>query len=323
MIGVGIIGLGHVAAHQIAAIEQSPNFNLLAGCDLDQERHSLLGESAKAFVSTSKFLEECDDLDVVVVASPNRLHVEHGVAIMEAGKWILMEKPLAESPEAFERFVSRKQELSANCTIALHAAFGVETEWYCGTDGLLASDLDNLTSIHSSFDDPYVRDSRLLPQARSLGGSWLDSGINALSVICRFVDPGSIVVERCQMTRDDQGRCSELDSSVEYSFKSESGTGFGRIQTSWLTGRDRKVTSLEFDEGDRTIVLDHSEQRVVLSANGVTRCIFENSNGLSRLTNHYIGVFSDLARQIESGIDNFDYCEQLHGVLYEAERRAS
>ena len=323
MIGVGIIGLGHVAAHQIAAIEQSPNFQLLAGCDLDRERHSLLGESAKAFVSTSKFLEECEDLDVVVVASPNRLHVEHGVAVMESGKWLLMEKPLAESPEAFERFGLRKKELSANCTIALHAAFGVETEWYCGTGGLLASDIDNLASICSSFDDPYVRDSRLLPQARSLGGSWLDSGINALSVICRIVDPGSIVVEKCQMTRDDRGTCSELDSSVGYSFKTKKRAGCGTIQTSWLNGLDRKVTSLEFAEGDRTVVLDHSEQRVVLSANGLTRCVFENSNGLSRLTNHYIGVFSDLARQIESGIDNFEYCEQLHSVLYEAERRAS
>lgn len=323
MIGVGIIGLGHVAAHQIAAIEQSPNFHLLAGCDLDRERHSLLGKSARAFVSTSEFLEGCDDLDVVIVASPNRLHVEHGMAVMEAGKWLLMEKPLAESPEEFEHFVLRKKELSANCTIALHAAFGVETEWYCRPDGLLASDMDDLTSIHSSFDDPYVRELQLLPQARSLGGSWLDSGINALSVIGRIVDLESIVVEECQMTRDDRGRCRELDSSVEYSFKNESRTGSGRIQTSWLTGRDRKVTALEFDEGDRTIVLDHSEQRVVLSANGVTRSVFENTNGLARLTNHYIGVFSDLARQIESGQDNFEYCEQLHGLLYEAERRAS
>jgi hypothetical protein len=82
------------------------------------------------------------------------------------------------------------------------------------------------------------------------------------------------------------------------------------------------MTSLGFDGGLRALILDHSEQQVIVSENGESRVVFNNDNGLPRLTNHYIGVFSDLARQMRSGKDNFAYCQQLHDLLYEAENVA-
>jgi D-galactose 1-dehydrogenase len=322
MFKVGIIGLGHVAVHQIAALNESPEFQLAAGCDPDVERHRVLGKQAEAFVSAEEFLQSCDDLDVVVVASPNRLHVPHGIAVMTTGKWLLMEKPLAETVDDFRCFALRKSELSGKCTIALHAAFGVEIEWLCNEGYSLLCDAGKPTSIHSEFNDPYVEAGRLLTQAESLGGSWLDSGINALSVICRVVDPRSVTVEGSRMRRDAKGKCSELEAEVGYSFVSGSVTGTGVIHTSWLAGRNKKMTSLGFDGGLRALILDHSEQQVIVSENGESRVVFNNDNGLPRLTNHYIGVFSDLARQMRSGKDNFAYCQQLHDLLYEAENVA-
>lgn len=319
---VGIIGLGHVAVHQVEAIQRSAEFQLRAGCDRNQERHHILGKSAEAFFTVEDLLEKCDGLDVVVVASPNQSHVSHGICVMSSGKWPLIEKPLAETAEDFQYFALQRRRLSAKSTIALHAAFGRETEWFRNEASVDVSEWGTLTSISSAFYDPYVQSGELLAGAGSLGGSWTDSGINVFSVIGRVVDLQDIEIKESRMTRDDGGVCRELDAVVTYSFNREGARGTGEIRTSWQNGRNKKVTALTFDFGKRSIVLDHSEEMVILRENGKDKIIFQEKNGLPRLTNHYIGVFSDLARQMDTGEDNFEYGYQLHDLLYRARRLA-
>lgn len=315
---VGIIGLGHVAGHQVEAIQRSTEFQLRAGCDWNPERHHILGKNAEAFFTVEDLLEKCDGLDVVVVASPNLSHVSHGICVMLSGKWPLIEKPLAETAEEFRYFDLQRRGLSARSTIALHAAFGREIEWFRNEAGADVSEWGALTSISSTFDDPYVQSGELLPGAVSLGGSWTDSGINAFSVIGRVIDLQDIEIKDSRMTRDDGGICRELETVVTYSFNRDGARGTGEIRTSWQNGRNKKLTVLTFDFGKRSIVLDHSQQMVILRENGKDQIIFQEKNRLPRLTNHYIGVFSDLARQMDAGEDNFEYGYQLHNLLYQA-----
>lgn len=43
------------------------------------------------------------DIDIIYVATPHHLHVQHGVLAMEAGKHVLIEKPMALTVEGIER----------------------------------------------------------------------------------------------------------------------------------------------------------------------------------------------------------------------------
>ena len=319
MFNVGIIGLGHVATHQIAAIDNSKEFQLTAGCDSDRARLALLDESVSAYTDAEEMLQR-SDLDVVVVASPNRLHVSHGVQVMAAGKWLFMEKPLAETQEQFDLFDRKRQEYASHCTLALHAAFGVEVEWFFGN--YHEADAAKLTSFAAEFYDPYFTDGQVEQCAASLGGSWMDSGINALSVICQLIGPDDLVIRASRMTRVEGSKCSEVSGAVVFQFRRSGVRGDGAIQTSWTTGRDQKLTTLGFDDADRKIILDHSAQQVILREQQRDQLLFSCNNGLPRLTNHYVGAFRDLAEQMNAGKDNFSYCRKLHRLLYQAENRA-
>jgi len=321
MINVGIIGLGHIATHQIAALERSDKFQLLAGCDPDRSRHPLLGEDVAAYTSPEKLVER-EDLDVVVVASPNRVHVAQGILVMSANKWLFMEKPLSRTQEEFDRFDRKRQELSGRCTMALHAAFGLELEWYCEHRNQDRIDVDDMSSFTAAFYDPYFENGQLMRRDTTSWGSWMDSGINALSVICRLINPDSLEIRNSLMKRDEETDCLQLEGHVEFGFAGPNSHGTGVIDTSWTTGRDKKVTVLSFQDGDRELVLDHSEQQVILREGERSQLLFSCSNDLPRLTNHYIGAFRDLALQMETGTDNFEYGKKLHRLVLEAEHWA-
>jgi len=317
MHSIGIVGLGHVAAHQVAALAHSGVFNLVAVCDADPERLALWGKGRAAFTEISDLLS-LPELDAVVVATPNRLHVDHGVQVLEAGKWLIMEKPLAETQQGFDTIERARESCGGYCTLALHAAFGQEVEWFCRQQVIAGEDTRDIEAFTAQFYDPYFEDGHLQPRALSLGGSWMDSGINALSVVSRVLEPERLVIRDSRLTRVACAACSEVQGTVELDALRATGVSFGSIDTNWTLGRDKKTTTLRVRRSDRKIVLDHSAQQVVISSAAGDKVVFACDNGLPRLTNHYVGVFLDLARQFTAREDNFDHCRALHGLLYEA-----
>lgn len=312
MHNIGIVGLGHVARHQLAALQSSKQFRLIAGCDTDARSFELLDSSALRFASLEEMLA-ISELDIIIVASPNRLHVDHGVAVMKAGKWLVMEKPLAETREEFERFRTIKAELDGKCTLALHAAHGVEVKWFLNE--CMAG--RKLEWFDARFYDPYFKSGRLVPAGRSLGGSWTDSGINALSVIGKLVSPRDLRIRDSRMTRIDGIGCREAQGTVNFEFQTE-GNGAGSIDTNWTLGRNSKSTMVRLEDGSRYL-LDHSSQSVVRCGEDTRETIYGCQNGLPRLTKHYVGVFADLAEQVQSDEENFEYGAALHDILYQAE----
>lgn len=322
MYNIAIVGLGHIAAHQVAALERSDKFNLTAVCDTDPDQLALYGADRLTFSDLSALLLT-PDIDVVVISTPNRLHAEHGVQVLENGNWLMIEKPLAETWGEFNMVEQARQQCDGHCTLALHAAYSQEVEWFCENQMKLSIDPDQLEWFFAKFYDPYFKDGRLLPQALSLGGSWLDSGINALSVISRLVSPEQLTMRDSRLSRIAETNCNEVQGSVEFDLAAGSHLASGVIDTNWTLGRNSKSTLLSYRGSDRKILLEHSKQEVRAITPGGEETLFVCTNGLQRLTNHYIGVFENLALQLAAGEDNFDHCKSLHRFLFQAEEWAN
>ena len=97
-IGYGIIGCGMGQAH-MKGIRSCNDTELKAICDIDSNR---LMEAAKEFAIAQK---DCytdykemllrDDIEAFVVASPDQVHPQQTIDILNAGKHVLCEKPMA------------------------------------------------------------------------------------------------------------------------------------------------------------------------------------------------------------------------------------
>ena len=96
VVRVGVIGAGMMGAGHATCVAQSPLGELVAVADLDMARATALAEPLDAVAySTHSELLAGDDLDAVIVCTPDWAHRDVCVDAAYAGKHVLVEKPLA------------------------------------------------------------------------------------------------------------------------------------------------------------------------------------------------------------------------------------
>lgn len=101
-LGVGIIGAGWAAGEHIRAFQANPNAEVRAIASRNEYRAR--GKAAAfhlrcdVYTDYEKMLER-DDIDIVSVATPPDCHKVQAVAVAQAGKHLLLEKPMATTVE--------------------------------------------------------------------------------------------------------------------------------------------------------------------------------------------------------------------------------
>jgi UDP-N-acetyl-2-amino-2-deoxyglucuronate dehydrogenase len=98
MINVGILGCGRIAKRHIDLLGQGKiaGARLGAVCDIFPDRAGAYGSQFRvpAFQHIPEFLNH-PGLDVVAVLTPSGMHPQHAIAAAQAGKHVIVEKPMA------------------------------------------------------------------------------------------------------------------------------------------------------------------------------------------------------------------------------------
>lgn len=92
----GIVGCGHIGKRHAAVLDHMSNTELLSLCDIKPERAHLLADlygSITIHESFSGFLKE--PFEVLSICTPHHLHKPMALAALEAGKHVVVEKPMA------------------------------------------------------------------------------------------------------------------------------------------------------------------------------------------------------------------------------------
>jgi UDP-N-acetylglucosamine 3-dehydrogenase len=110
-LGAAVIGLRMGRSHLIG-YQNNPHTEIRAVCDLDPERlRQVAGEFGVELATTDyrTFLND-PDIDIVSIATPDYCHTEQALAAMQAGKHVLVEKPMALTLEECEAMIRASDE---------------------------------------------------------------------------------------------------------------------------------------------------------------------------------------------------------------------
>jgi predicted dehydrogenase len=104
---VGVVGCGAGIFH-LEGYHQEPRTKIVALAGLDTNRCQQLAQRFEVprIYSDYRELLAQDDIDAVSIAVPNNLHLPVALAAFEAGKHVLIEKPLARNAEEGEQMVA-------------------------------------------------------------------------------------------------------------------------------------------------------------------------------------------------------------------------
>jgi len=91
----GIIGCGMISEFHSAAIREIPNAELVAVTDVREDAAKRVGEANQCawYTDLKQFLAH-KDLDIVTICTPSGLHLDGAAPAIEAGKHVIVEKPL-------------------------------------------------------------------------------------------------------------------------------------------------------------------------------------------------------------------------------------
>jgi predicted dehydrogenase len=113
-IRIGVIGVGNMGQHHARILSFLKDVKLVGIADVNVEKGLEIASKYRI-----RFFENYVDLlnlvDAVCIAVPTRLHYQVGIACLEAGVHILIEKPIAASINEAESLVNAAAE--ANCIL--------------------------------------------------------------------------------------------------------------------------------------------------------------------------------------------------------------
>jgi predicted dehydrogenase len=320
-IDVAIVGLGGIAATHLGLLSSLPGLRLVAGCDIDPAKAEGLPAPVPFFDRHSEMLERIGP-DVVVVAVPTRDHFSVARDCLESGANVLVEKPAALSLDQFDHLTACAAASNQCFITALHMAFGLEVLAFArALHEDLRGRLGPITGFESTFEDPYAGQMGLDERFASLEGSWLDNGVNALSVVASFVDIGPMDIEAARFVRSPGHPEGDVHATVRLvvTHGDTHGPVSGSIETSWLGERSHKRTLVSFSQTGFEAVLDHTAQTVeIVHPDGRRQVLHDFSRRGERRVNQYRGVYEDLRRRLANHEGDVRMARDIHRLLFAA-----
>jgi len=291
------IGLGKIAGHHLDACAHAPDLGQpVAGCDISPEARKRFEQRIATVGSLDELLERAH-ADVIVVSTPTPTHYDVCRSVIERGgpRTLLVEKPIATSSEEVRELIAAAARAGIELNGIYHAAYAPEVEWALEH---LGEEIGDAVRIEAEFLDPDL-------SAATFGDSWLDSGINALSILARFVSIRSGEVSAV----------ASLAATFEANFEGSSGGSAIpiRILTSWRASEPSKVTRFYLRDGG-LVVLNHQAIAVQHFPHQAAVIAWASESRLPRLTQHYVRALRhELSGHSPEGRDL-----ELHRLLLES-----
>ncbi len=199
----GVIGAGAIAqlAH-LPVLAKMRGAELVALCDNDGPKARALADRfgvPDAFTDIDELLE-FDELDAVVVATPNHLHEPHVLSALAAGLDVLCERPVAVTAKGVDRILNAASKAGRKVVVANNHRFRSDVQ---ALDGFLRGDeLGKLQGVRTGWYQPRGSiEGWRLRRNEAGGGVLLDHGLMLIDLACWLLDFPEIARVTAHMDR--------------------------------------------------------------------------------------------------------------------------
>jgi predicted dehydrogenase len=230
-IRVGVVGAGAIAqlAH-LPLLSKLRGAQLVALCDNDRPKARALADRfdvPDVFTDIEDLLE-FDELDAVVVATPNHLHEPHVLAALEARVHVLCERPLSLAARGIERILTAANRVDRKVFVANNHRFRSDVQ---ALDRFLrGGELGKLTGVRAGVYQPHLRhEGWRTRRAEAGGGAFFDQGLPMVDLAMWLADYPAPVRVWAHM---DRPKGTAVEDSALVTLECESGIAF-TFDISW------------------------------------------------------------------------------------------
>lgn len=214
-IRLGVVGAGAIAqlAH-LPVLAKMRGASLVAVCDNDRPKARSLADRfgiPDTFTDIEDLLE-LDDLDAVVVATPNHLHEPHVLSALAAKRHVLCERPLALTTRGVERILSAAARV--DCKVAVANNHRYRTDVQTLARFIQGGELGKVNGIRGgAYHFKRSPEGWRFRRAEAGGGAFLDYGVPLLDLALWLADFPEPVRVTAHMDRA-RGAASVEDTMV-------------------------------------------------------------------------------------------------------------
>jgi predicted dehydrogenase len=187
MKGFGVIGTGLWGEYHALTYSTHPGAELVAVCDANGKRAAQIAAEygARRWYADYHELLADQEIDAVTVATPDFLHTEIGVAAAEAGKDILMEKPLALTVEDCQAVIRAASKAGVKLMVDFHNRWSPPFNNL--KQRLQAGELGEPVLVNSRLNNTIFVPTEMLSWSSRSATIWF-TGSHLIDLVCWLVD---------------------------------------------------------------------------------------------------------------------------------------
>ena len=116
----GLIGCGRISVRHVQSLSDLTQAKLVAVADIIEARARRIAQEdhVEPYTDYRRLLDR-DDIDVISICTPSGLHAEMAIEAMQAGKHVLVEKPIALTMSDADRMIAAARVTKRKLSVVL------------------------------------------------------------------------------------------------------------------------------------------------------------------------------------------------------------
>src|SRR4051812_21991513 len=240
-IRIGVVGAGAIAqlAH-LPVLAKMRGAELAAVCDNDRPKARALADRfdvPDVFTDIEDLLE-LDELDAVVVATPNHLHEPHVLAVLASKRHVMCERPLSLSSRGVERILAAASRADRAVAVANNHRYRTDVQTL--SRFIQGGELGKIVGMRGgAYHLKRVPEGWRFRRAEAGGGAFLDHGVPLLDLALWLADYPDPVRVTAHM---DRGRgASSVEEAMLVQLECAGGASFQFDVSSAYVGEQERT----------------------------------------------------------------------------------